>query len=75
MIDAIKGVFNAISMIIDAIVFVITSVFDFLGMLLKSVVLIGTYYNLLPIPLQLFAAAFMLVFVVMMILRVVGSFL
>lgn len=75
MIDAIKGIFNAISMIIDFIVFMITGLFDFLGMLLKCVVLVISYCNLLPLEFQVFAAAFMYVFAIMMILKIVGSVL
>ena len=75
MIDAIKGIFNAISMIIDFIVFIVTGLFDFLGMLLKCVGLIFSYFSMLPTELQLFAFAFMYVFIILAIMQIASSIL
>ncbi len=75
MIDAIKGIFNAISMIIDFIVFMITSLFDFLGLLLKCVGLVFSYFSMLPTELQLFAVAFMYVFIILAIMQIASGFI
>lgn len=75
MIDAIKGIFNAISMIIDFIVFMVTGLFDFLGMLLKCIGLVFSYFSMLPTEIQLFAIAFMYIFVIMAFMQIASSIL
>lgn len=73
MIDAIKGIFSAITTLIDIIVYFVTGIFDFLGMILKCVVLIRDYILLMPLELQIFAFAFMYVFVIMAVMQIARS--